>query len=148
MAEIQHNDRLNEFVISIGRSLLQYADECWPWVEASEAETQGLLHRLAALQRQEVAAMAELLDQRGWPVEFGGYPTDYTDLHFVSLDFLLSRIIAGEQATVSDLEEAVHACVDDPEAVHVLREVLMTERKIVERLQAVAASRTQIAGAV
>ena len=39
MAEIQHNTRLNGFVISIGRSLLQYADECWPWVGTSEADS-------------------------------------------------------------------------------------------------------------
>lgn len=147
MAEIQHNARLNGFVISIGRSLLQYADECWPWVGNSEAELQATFRQLAALQRQEVAAICELLDLRRWTIDFGGYPTDYTDLHFVSLDFLLARIIAGEQANLADLEDAVHACEDDLAAVDVLGEVLTTERKIVERLQAVTASRGQSAPA-
>lgn len=147
MAEIQHNARLNGFIISIGRSLLQYADESWPWSGALEAETQAVFHRLAALQRQEVAVIAELLDQREWTVDFGGYPTDYTDLHFVSLDYFLSRIIAGEQAAVADLEEAVHTCVDDPQGVGVLQEILTTQRKILERLRAVAAGRKQAVAA-
>ena len=141
MAEIQHNSQLNTFVIAIGRSLLQYADECWPWASVSEAEAQSALHRLAALQRQEVAALSELLDQRGQVIDFGGYPTEYTDLHFVSLDFFLSRILSGEQGVVAELDEAVHACIDDPAAVDVLKEVLTTERKIVERLEAIAKSR-------
>jgi hypothetical protein len=141
MAEIQHNTRLNGFVISIGRSLLQYADECWPWVGTSEGETQTAFHKLAVLQHQEVAALVELLNLREWTIDFGGYPTDYTDLHFVSLEYLLSRIIGGQQAIVADLDEAVHSCADDAEAVGVLREVLTTERKIVERLEAIAASR-------
>jgi len=42
--------------------------------------------------------MVELLDQRGWTVDFGGYPTDYTDLHFVSLEFLLSRSLLRTSA--------------------------------------------------
>ncbi len=147
MAEIQHNSRLNAFVIAIGRSLLQYADECWPWASMSETEAQSALRRLAALQRQEVAALSELLDQRGHVIDFGGYPTEYTDLHFVSLDFLLSRILSGEQAVVVELDDAAHACIDDPAAVDVLKEVLTTERKIVERLEAVAKSRTSSAPA-
>lgn len=143
MADIQHNARLNGFVVSIGRSLLQYADECWPWSGFSDGETQGVLRRLAALQRQEVAALTELLDQREESVDFGGYPTDYTDLHFMSLDYLLSRIVGGEQATIADLEEAVHTGVDDSQGVHVLEEVLATQRKILERLQAIVAGRKQ-----
>jgi hypothetical protein len=145
MAEIQHNARLNGFVISLGRSLLQYADECWPWIDSSEAELQTVLHRLAELQRQAVAALVELLDQREWPIDFGAYPNDYGDLHFVSLDYLLSLLVAGEQANVADLDEAVHACADDPRAVAVLREVLTTEQKILERLQSAAAARNPAA---
>jgi hypothetical protein len=143
MSDIQHNARLNSFVISIGRSLLQYADECWPWSGMTQAQAESAFHRIAAVQRQEVAALVELLAQREWNVDFGTYPTEYTDLHFVSLDFLSSRIIAGEQAIVADLEDAVHSCGEDAEAAHVLSEVLTTEKKIVERLKAVEASLPQ-----
>jgi hypothetical protein len=147
MAQIQHNALLNSILVSLGHSLLQYASECWPWVGLSESETQSVIDHLASLQRQEVAAIAELLDRRECTVDFGGYPTDYTDLHFVALDFLLARIIAGEQSLVADLEEAVHTSVDDPQAAEVLHEVLTTQRKILERLHAVAAVRKQAAGA-
>lgn len=147
MAQIQHNALLNGMLVSLGRSLLQYTSECWPWVGVTETETQSVIDHLAGLQRQEVAAIAELLDERDWPVDFGTYPTDYTDLHFVALDFLLTRMIAGEQSLVADLEEAAHTSVDDPQAAQVLHEVLTTERKILERIQAVAAAQKQAATA-
>jgi hypothetical protein len=143
MAAIQHNARLNEFLIAIGRSLLQYADECWPWASAGEAEAQSALHRLAELQRREVGAIAELLDERDWTIDFGTYPTEYTDLHFISLDYFLGHIIAGEQALVVDLDEAVHSCADDIAAVKVLDEVLETERRILDRLQTLVVGRAQ-----
>lgn len=142
MAEIHHNARLNSFVVSIGHSLLQYADESWPWTASAEAEIQAVLRRLAALQRQEVETLVEVLDQRGWTIDFGTYPTDYTDLQYLSLDYLLSGITSGERAILADLDEAAHACVDDSAADEVLKEVLATQRKIVERLEAVAKSRS------
>jgi len=145
MAAIQHNSRLNEFVVAIGHSLLQYADECWPWVNTTDADAHVVIHRLAALQRQEVATLVELLMQRERIIDFGTFPTDYTDLQFLSLDYLLARIIAGEQILVADLDEAVHACVDDAAAADVLRELLTTQRKILERLESLAKSR--VAGA-
>lgn len=141
MAEIQHNARFNEFVVSLGKSLLQYADESWPWIGASEAETQSTFHRLAGVQRQAVAALVELLDQREWTVDFGTYPTDYTDLQFLSLDYFLARILAGERALVADLDEAVHSCADDAEGVKVIGEVLAAEKQILAKLEAVAAAR-------
>jgi hypothetical protein len=138
VAVITHDAKLNDLLVDLGRSLLQYADESWPWSRSTDAERE--VRALAAQQREHVARLAELLAERGWPIDFGGYPTDYTDLHFLSLDFFLPRLAEAQASVVAELDEAVHTCIDDPAAVALLRDVLAGEREIAERLKAIAAT--------
>ncbi|MDZ4684074.1 MAG: hypothetical protein SH850_03235 [Planctomycetaceae bacterium] len=147
MAAITHDAKLNDLLVDLGRSLLQYAGESWPWAPAAEATAEGEVRGLAAQQRENVSQLADLLADRGWPIDFGGYPTDYTDLHFLSLDFFLPRLAAAQAAVVGELDEAVHSCIDDPAAVELLRDVLTGERDIAERLNALV-SRLQTPSAV
>lgn len=138
MAAITHDAKLNDLVVDLGRSLLQYADESWPWAKASSQERE--VRALAARQREHVSLLADLLADRSWNIDFGGYPTDYTDLHFLSLDFFLPRLSAAQAAVVAELDEAVHSCADDAEAVELLREVLTGEREIAQDLSRLAAT--------
>lgn len=135
MARIQHNAKLNQLVVDLGRSLLQFVGEVSPWSPASAAAARDTVSRLVSRQQQDVNRLAERLVERGCPVDFGMYPADFTDLHFVSLKSLLPRVIASQNALVAELDEAVHTCADDPEAVAVLSEVLSTERAVTDELK-------------
>lgn len=134
MAEITHNAKLNELVVDLGRSLLQYAAESGTWSRSHAAASDILA--LAVRQQRSVAQLADLLIDRGATVDFGGFPTDYTDLHFMSLDYFLPRLQESEDALVSELDEAVHTCVDDAEAVALLQGLLAEERAIATALRA------------
>lgn len=136
MAAITHDAKLNDLLVDLGRSLLQYADESWPWSPGAAQERE--VRELAAQQREHVLSLAELLDARNWTVDFGGYPTDYTDLHFLSLGFFLPRLAEAQSAVVAELDEAVHRCADDAEAVELLRQILAGERAIAQKLTALA----------
>jgi hypothetical protein len=136
VAVITHDAKLNDLLVDLGRSLLQYADESWPWANSGEATAERTVRAAAAEQRDHVARLADLLADRNWAIDFGGYPTDYTDLHFLSLDFFLPRLAAAQAALVTELDDAVHGCIDDPEAVTLLRDVLTGERDIATRLTA------------
>ena len=138
MAVITHDAKLNDLLVDLGRSLLQYADESWPWAAAGEAAAEQEVRTLAAKQREHVARLTDLLVDRGWPIDFGGYPTDYTDLHFLSLDFFLPRLADSQAGVVAELDEAAHTCIDDPAAVELIRDVLAGEREIAGRLKALA----------
>jgi hypothetical protein len=140
VAAITHDAKLNDLLVDLGRSLLQYADESWPWANSGEAAAEQTVRAAAAEQRDHVARLADLLADRAWAIDFGNYPTDYTDLHFLSLDFFLPRLAAAQAALVAELDDAVHGCVDDPEAVALLRDVLTGERDIATRLTALAKS--------
>ncbi|HET6425037.1 MAG TPA: hypothetical protein VFG20_15225 [Planctomycetaceae bacterium] len=128
MAAIAHNAKLNELVVDLGRSLLQYAAESSPWAKTGALADE--MERLAARQRESVAKLVDLLDSRGWVVDFGVYPTDYGDLHFLGWNYFVPKLRASQDALVAELDEAVHTCVDDPEAVELLREILTEERSV------------------
>ncbi len=133
MAAITHNAKLNELLVDLARSLLQYAVESGLW---SATGTQGTeLVRLADRQQASVRALAELLIARGWTVDFGAYPTDYTDLHFLSTGYFLPHLLESQAALVAELDEAAHTCVDDPAAVELVNRLLTEERSITAAIQ-------------
>jgi hypothetical protein len=135
MAVIQHNAKLNQLVVDLGRSLLQFVGEVSPWSPANADAARGTVARLISQQRNHVEQLAELLDKRGCRVDYGVYPAVYTDLHFLSLKSLLPRVIAGQQALIVELDEAAHTCVDDSEAATVLNDILAAERAGIEELK-------------
>lgn len=133
MAAITHNAKLNELLVDLARSLLQYAVESGLW---SATGTQGSeLVKLAHRQQASVRALAELLMVRGWTVDFGAYPTDYTDLHFLSTRYFLPHLLESQAALVAELDEAAHTCIDDPAAVELVGRLLIEERAITAALQ-------------
>ena len=142
MARIQHNAKLNQLVVDLGRSLLQFVGEVSPWTPANAAAARDAVARLVSQQQRDVTRLTDLLVARGCPIDFGMYPADFTEktnLHFLSLKFLLPRIIASQEALVAELDEAAHTCIDDPEAVTVLGEVLSAERAGTEELKTLKA---------
>ena len=139
MARIQHNAKLNQLIVDLGRSLLQFVGEVSPWTPASAAATRDAVARIVSRQQSDVTRLTDLLVARGCPIDFGMYPPDFTDLHFLSLKSLLPRVIASQEALVAELDEAAHTCIDDPEAVTVLGEVLSAERAGTEELKTLKA---------
>jgi hypothetical protein len=138
VAAIAHNVKLNDLAVDLGRSLLQYAAETDAWT--ADARAAERLKGWAASQQEDVGRLIELLVERGWPVDLGTYPTEFTDLQFLSLTYYLPRLAASQQQLAAELDEAVHTCVEDPEAVAVLREVADNERRIAAEIQAQAAA--------
>lgn len=138
MAHVQHNGKLNQLLIDLSRSLLQYVGQCCTWASQAQADMEQDFGKLVAEQEHHVAQLAELLLERHWTIDFGGFPATYTDLHFLSLKFLLKQIVVNQKAIVAELDEAVHTCVDDPEATALITQILGSERQMTEQLQAMA----------
>ena len=134
MAHVQHNAKLNELLIAVGRSLLQYVGQCSSWSSRSQAAMEEEFKRSVAVQQEHVAQLSALLTERRWTIDFGGFPATYTDLHFLSLKYLLKLIRVDQQTLVAELEEASHTCVHDPEAATLISEILKSEKEITERL--------------
>lgn len=129
------NDRLNNLLIDVARSLLQYTSESSPWAAAGKHETQQTLDRMAAEQRDVVAALADLLAARGHAIDFGTYPTEYTSLHYVDVQFLLSQLIANQQSVVTECESVANSTPADDVANSLLSDIVTSERKHLAELK-------------
>ena len=137
MARIEHNSQLNQVIIDLGQSLLQFVGEVSPWTPTAATAARDTLAQAVAQQRQHVNDIVQLLVEREHTVDFGVYPAEFTDLHFLSLKALLPRIVASQEAILVELDECVHTCVDDAEAMEVLNAVLAGERQITAALKTV-----------
>jgi hypothetical protein len=134
---MQHNDVLNGVLILLRRSLLQYAAEAWPWTGSHSAALRAEIDQLIAAQSERVRKLAELLDGRRWTIDFGAFP-DFTDLHFLSLIFVLPHVVENEQKIVREIELALPACAGDSEATALLAETLVGESQALSKLQQLA----------
>jgi hypothetical protein len=135
------SDRLNDMLIDVGRSLLQYVGESWPWTSEDECDIRAAVERMVAEQRDTVLQIAMLLDERGHRITCGQYPSDYTSLHYVALDYLLDQLIAEQQDLAGELAGAVEEAAGDEEAHALLSAAAEQARCHANELAALAAGR-------
>lgn len=140
MHDPRTNQILNQALIRVYRSLLQYAAECWPWASANAQAEQATITEMGLRQQSTVRNLVELLTHRGWPIEFSNYPNGYTDHHYVGLDFLLGEIIKDEEELIADLQGDEAQLASDPEGAKLIAHVLDAERSHLVKLRELAAA--------
>lgn len=140
MPDAQINAALNDILILSYRSLLQYTIECWPWTDPDDSTEQQAIAEMAREQQAVLARIAELLDRRQQPIDFGTYP-DWSEMHFVSLDYLLIKLIADEENLIAAIEHAQPTLKADPTASALAFDLLHIERQHLARLRELAVAR-------
>lgn len=133
---------LNDVLVRLHRSLLQYVGECGPW--ASAAAEQEAVSNLVQIRHLHVGELVELMTAREAIIDFGVFPTEFTDLHFVGLDYLLGVIVAEQKKIISELESAVGSVSSDAEATGLLNRILVDERANLAKLQSLAGQPRQL----
>ncbi len=100
---------LNRVLRDLSGCFLQYAAEIWPWtsVGADGAKLKSVVDACVVRQRQSIGLLSEYLAPRQTRIEFGSFSADFTDLHYVSLHFLLKHLIASQTLIVELLNRAV-----------------------------------------
>jgi hypothetical protein len=151
MAGQNNTDVLNRLVERMYRCLLQYTVECWPWTTSSESPDgkspeQKAIEQMAARQQEFVGRLVELVSQRGQVADFGNYP-DNSELHYVSLDYLVGKLITDEERLVADLESAREAVRNDPPAATLIVELLAAEKQNLAKLRELATKAATVAPA-
>lgn len=135
---VSSNARLNEVLIAMSRSLLQYAGEAWPWVSSTEDDVAEQLLALVRQQHTQIERLGALLAQRVHFFDHGTYPTDYTDLQYLSLSYLLKRLIRDQEAVLAELRSAAKDCEGDPEARDLLQQLEVGVSQTIKSLQNLA----------
>ena len=127
---------LNGVLIQMARSSLQYVAECSPWVSVDAASDEAQVIVLAARQRQDVAEIALLLNAREHYIDFGSFPTEYTDQQFLSLVSVMNGLQRSHQLVCSRISNALISLrtAGDAEAADLLTKVESHERDILRAM--------------
>jgi hypothetical protein len=147
MLSVERNAELNQLLINLNRSLLQYVGEAWPWTADADSSEQRTIARLVERQKAWIARLADLLAERGWTIDFGVYPTEYTDLHYVALDYLLKSLLSNQTALLADVAQTLMFCRDDVEASTLLNGIRSDQDAALRQLEELAAGRRNGAAA-
>ena len=127
---------LNNTLIQMSCSFLQYVSESWPWVRLEATSIEEQVRVLAARQRQDVGEVVSLLSAREYHIDFGSFPTEYTDQQFLGLAVLIGRLTHSQKLLCDRISSAVTSLTSagDSEASEVLRVVGQHEADILKAL--------------
>jgi hypothetical protein len=137
---MQQNEVLNQVLVVMGRSLLQYSSDAWPWTGSHSSAARAVVEGLTAEQKTRVGHLADLLDGRGWTIDFGVFP-DFTGLHYLSLDFVLPHLVEDQRGVVREIEAALPKCAGDSAGTALLTEILPAERGVLSKLEELSRSK-------
>lgn len=125
---------ISPLIVDIGRSFLQYCAECWPWTSVTTEGARDRILQLASRQRDHVAAMIDISRERGKEIRQGTFPTEYTDLHYVSLEYLLEQLKENQAGITKMVMELGAGISGDNELSDLLYRVGKGEEKILNGL--------------
>jgi hypothetical protein len=96
---------LHRLVAMGSRSLLQYVCQAVPWSADSRAQAIAKIQDIAAEERDATARLTRHLQKKRLrlPPHFS-FPSHFTTINFVSIDYLLPRLIAEHESEVAELE--------------------------------------------
>ncbi len=140
MIDAQTQALLQEVLRREGRSELMYVAEAYPW---AAARGHAALDALQAVAREEAGALAALgrwMTRRRVALPYlGVFPTSFTTINFLALDYLLPRLRDRQREAVAQLERDAHA-VTDPEARAQLDALLALKRRHLATLESLAST--------
>lgn len=94
-------------LVEIGRSLLQYVAGCEPYFAPAQSEFKTTLRELATRQRHSAEQLSQLLERQEERIDFGLFPNEYCEYHFVAWDYLAPRVWQNQSLIVELCESAV-----------------------------------------
>ena len=125
---------LNRLLTTLYRSLPMYLTDATPWTHTGDERIVETLGHIVADQKAACARIAKYLQDEQVPVELGDYPMSFTDLHDLSLDYLVSRLIRACQQDIAIIEDCACQVSGSPAAQRLVEEALGAARAHLESL--------------
>jgi hypothetical protein len=128
--------RLQDLIRAEGRSLLQYVSESFPWTKAPDQTVRDQVLSFARADADALARLSRhLAKERVRLPHPGSYPMSFTTVNFVSLDYLLPRLIEEQRARVAAVERLCNALPEGP-VKNLVGELLVLKRQHLSQLGA------------
>ncbi|MCE9555000.1 MAG: hypothetical protein K8T91_16720 [Planctomycetes bacterium] len=138
-------DALNQLLAIHYRSVPMYLTEAVPWTHHGDEQATAAVEDIVASHKAIVVRLADEIQNRYGVVDPGDFPAEYTDLHFLSLDYLLIEILAGLDLDIQSIQECVRRLEDDRVGKALAEEALGNargHRQTIEELLRPVAGRT------
>ena len=140
MIDAQTQALLQEVLRREGRSELMYVAEAYPWTAARGHAALGALQALIREEADALTALGRWMTRRRVaPPYLGAFPTGFTTINFLALDYLLPRLRDRQREAVAQLERDAHAVIH-PEARAQLDGLLALKRRHLATLESLAAT--------
>lgn len=129
-------EELNRLLEIEYRSFPTYLADASPWTSQHDDKAVEALKNIVADQRVISQRIGELILDLGGRIEPGEYPLQFTDTHFLSLDYLLKELQYYQRQDIADIERIVARLVGEREAKELAEEALGAERAHLEAIEA------------
>jgi hypothetical protein len=138
MSKLGTYQALNRLLTILYRSLPMYLTYAHPWTHRGDEKALAILRHIADEQQQMASRIAQhILDHHG-PIETGEYPIDFLDMHDLSLDFLITRLVQFQKNDVAAIEQCVAQLKADRQSAALAEEALGASRAQLETLEELA----------
>jgi hypothetical protein len=122
-------------------SLLQYVGQSYPWSGDKSLLMRTKILAMAGEERDSAAQLVRILQKKHVPLRVkGGFPSHYTSGNFVSIDYLLPKLIAEHVKEVAEIERELPKVADE-EARVLAQAYLDMKRGHLQALQESAANK-------
>jgi hypothetical protein len=115
------------------RSVLLYVAEAYPWTTAAQTKTLIVLQQLIAAEKDALTCLGRFLMRRHVPLPFlSSFPSHFTTINFLALDFILPRLIEYERQSIADLERDLPSIKDSAARTEVENLLAIKQRHLPE----------------
>lgn len=139
-------DAINGTINALRYSLARYLRFARPWVDAGAESTAEMIEKVAESHRQNVTRLGELLVERHGHVESRAFPSVFTRLNDLSIEYLLPLVIDDEKQIIRVIESNAVVLEHDAEASSLLDEVLDCEKRRLQVLEGLPVRRPAMSG--
>lgn len=135
MAGEKSSEMLCQLLTHHFRSLPMFLTEASPWTHRGDENATQVVLDIVASQKELCGRIASEIQNRGGVADLGEYPMNYLDLHFLSFDFLLLRLIDHQREEVAWIDQCAERLDLDPAARLLAKEALGAARGHLESLE-------------
>jgi hypothetical protein len=135
---------LQDIVRRTGRSMLQYVGEAYPWASEEERPLLAKLREIVEDEERTTEDLARFLRRRRVALPYlGAYPEAFSTINYVSLDYLLPRLLDYQRKAIAALERDL-AQVHDTDIKSEVENLLGVNRRHLEALEQLIATHAKV----
>jgi hypothetical protein len=102
------------------RSLPMYLASAKPWVPRGHEKAAETLELVVADQKRTIEKITQALLDLGADIRVGEFPMVYTDMHDLSVDYVLKELVEAQRQDIAAIEGCVAELAGDPLAQEAL----------------------------